>query len=53
MVMTMMMVIGLVDYGETCNDCDGDDGGGDHVDYGSNDDDGGGGCGGGNPHQAC
>ena len=39
MVMTMMMVIGLVDYGETCNDCDGDDGGGDHVDYGSNDDD--------------
>ena len=35
----MMMVIGLVDYGETCNDCDGDDGGG--------------GCGSGAPHQAC
>ena len=40
MVMTMMMVIGIVDYGETCNESYG---GGGHVDNGSNDDDGDGG----------
>ena len=41
----MMVVIGPVDYGETCNDGGGDGG---HADHGSNDDDGGG-----DSHQAC